>query len=316
MAKILVTGGAGFVGSHLCAALLRAGHEPVVVDDLSNGRLENIAGGIESLIADVSSEEWMSVLSGRRWDAVVHCAAQASNALSFRDPEHDYRANQLTTWRVLQFCRQEGIRRLLFTSSMSVYGEPPVLPTSPEEVARPLTYYAAHKAVAESYIRYETNLDWTIFRLYTTYGMGQNLANLNQGLVKIYLGYVLRGEPVRVHGSGDRVRDIVHVSDVVRAIMLALPARASFGRCYNLGSGSTLTVAQIIAKILACAGKPDDYPVHYLPADTGDPHKTHADVSAATRDFGWLPEVSPDVGIEMTVQQHLEAQEQAGGGAR
>jgi UDP-glucose 4-epimerase len=313
MANILVTGGAGFVGSHLCAALTAEGHTAVVIDDLSNGRRENIAPGTEAVIADLSEVEWMTSLSGRGFDAVVHCAAQASNALSFRDPEHDYRANQLATWRVLQFCRQEGIRRLIFTSSMSVYGEPTVLPTPSDEVPRPLSYYAAHKAVAESYVRYAPDLDWTIFRLYTTYGMGQNLANRNQGLVKIYLGYVLRDEPVIVHGPGDRVRDIVHVSDVVRAIKRALPVAASFGRCYNLGSGRTLTVSQIIDRILACAGKPSDYPVHYGPADTGDPHKTHADVTAAARDFGWRPEVTPEAGIELTVQQHLAARAQGSG---
>jgi UDP-glucose 4-epimerase len=316
MANILVTGGAGFVGSHLCAALTAAGHTAVVIDDLSNGRRENIAAGTEAVIADLSEPGWMSTLRGRTFDAVLHCAAQASNALSFRDPELDYRANQLATWRVLQFCRDEGIRRLIFTSSMSVYGEPPVLPTPSDEVPRPLTYYAAHKAVAESYVRYARDLDWTIFRLYTTYGMGQNLANLNQGLVKIYLGYVLRGEPVTVHGSGERVRDIVHVSDVVRAIMLALPAPASFGRCYNLGSGQTLTVSQIIGRILAAAGKPADYPVVYGPADIGDPRKTHADVSAAARDFGWRPEVSPEAGIDMTVGQHLAARSASEGGAQ
>lgn len=305
MSKVLVTGGAGFLGSHLCAALRDDGHEPVAIDDLSNGRRENLGDGVALHVADLAEREWMSTLSAQRFDSVIHCAAQSSNALSFRDPEGDLRANQVATLRVLEYCRQERIRRLVFTSSMSVYGDPPVIPTSSSEIPRPMTYYAAHKAASEAYIRLCRDLDWTIFRLYTTYGFGQNLSNLNQGLVKIFLGFVLRGESVQVHGSGDRLRDIVHVSDVVRAIMMALHERRSFGGTYNLGSGHPLRVSQIIDRIIECAGKPRDYPVEYQAADVGDPHRTHADVSAARSDFGWEPTVMPLEGIAMTVRRHL-----------
>lgn len=306
MRTILVTGGAGFVGSHLCKALAAKGFSTVAVDDLSNGRRENLSEDTELLVEDLSEHGWMESLKHRRLDAVIHCAAQASNAISFQDPQLDYRANQLATWRVLQFCQRKGIRRLLFTSSMSVYGEPGRLPTPPSEAPRPLTFYAAHKAAAESYIRLTPNIDWTIFRLYTTYGMGQNLSNVSQGLVKIFLGFVLRNQTVKIHGSGDRVRDIVHVSDVVRAIMQALPTPNSYGRCYNIGSGTTLTVSDIIRRILSEAGKMPDYPVEYGAPDIGDPHRTHADISAAMRDFGWQPEIMPDAGIKLTVRQHLE----------
>ncbi len=305
MANILVTGGAGFLGSQLCAALLADGYHPIAIDDLSNGRRENVPDGVPLLVADLSAAAWVELIAGQRIDAVVHCAAQSSNAISFRDPEADLLANQLATLRVLQYCAAASVRRLIFTSSMSVYGNPPSFPTPSEEVPRPLTYYAAHKAASESYVRMQRDLDWTIFRLYTTYGFGQNMSNLNQGLVKIFLGFVLRGEAVSVHGSGDRLRDIVHVSDVVRAIMMSLNAPASFGRTYNLGSGRPMRVREIIGKILECAGKPADYPVVYGAADPGDPDRTHADVSAALRDFGWAPSVLPEVGIAETVRRHM-----------
>lgn len=305
MSKVLVTGGAGFLGSHLCVALRADGHEPVAIDDLSNGRRENLEDGIALHVADLSNSKWISELSGDSFDAVIHCSAQSSNAQSFRDPEADLRANQLATLRVLEYCQQNKIRRLIFTSSMSVYGDPPVIPTPSSEIPRPMTYYAAHKAASETYIQLWRDLDWTIFRLYTTYGYGQNLLNLNQGLVKIFLGFVLRGEPVQVHGSGDRLRDIVHVSDVVRAIMMSLHEPCSFRGTYNLGSGHPLRVSEIIARIIECAEQPRDYPIVYQAADIGDPHRTHADITAARTDFGWEPTVMPMDGIAMTVRQHL-----------
>jgi UDP-glucose 4-epimerase len=305
MARVLVTGGAGFVGSHLCAALRARGDEAVAIDDLSNGKRSNLGADVPLEVFDLAERGWMSALGGRRLDAVIHCAAQSSNALSFRDPMSDLRANQLATLNVLEFCRVESIRRLVFTSSMSVYGNPPSLPTPPEEFPRPLTYYALHKAASEGYIKLARDLDWTIFRLYTTYGFGQNLSNLNQGLVKIFLGFVLRGEPVRVRGRGDRLRDIIHVSYVVDAVMRSLTAPRSFGQTYNLGSGSPVRVSEIIGCILESAEKPADYPVVYEAGDVGDPDRTHADISLACRDLGWFPAVRPSEGIRMTVRQHV-----------
>lgn len=307
MATLLVTGGAGFLGSHLCAALVARGDTPVAIDDLSNGYRENVPDGVELLVADLADASWIERVGGRKFDGVVHCAAQASNALSFRDPERDYRANQLATWNVLRFCERAEVRRLIFTSSMSVYGEPSRLPTPEDEPGRPATYYALHKMAAEQYIRFARGLDATIFRLYTTYGVGQNLANREQGLIKIYLGYVLRGEPMLVHGSGSRMRDVVHVSDVVDAILRSLHEPRTFGKCYNLGTGRSLSVADIIARIVAAADRPPTYPVRYTDADPGDPRFTHADISAARRDFGWEPKVRPEDGIRETVRRYISA---------
>lgn len=305
MATVLVTGGAGFVGAHLCAALAARGDTAIALDDLSNGLKDNVPADVDLVVADLADDAWIDSMTGRNIDAVIHCAAQSSNAISFQNPQRDYRANQLATWQVLQFCKRASVRRLLFTSSMSVYGEPSRLPTPEDEPPRPATYYAVHKMAAEAYVRFSREVDATIFRLYTTYGAGQNLANRNQGLVKIYLTYVLRNEPMVVHGSGSRLRDIVHVSDVVNALVGALDERATYGKTYNLGTGKPLKVEEIIAAILRHAGQPSTYPVSYEAPDNGDPHRTHADISAARRDFGWAPLVDPAEGIERTVRHYL-----------
>jgi UDP-glucose 4-epimerase len=305
MKSILVTGGAGFVGSHVCRALLKKEFSVVTIDNLSNGIKSNVPKDVVLIEADLSKDAWFDLLDIYKFDAVIHCAAQASNAMSFEDPEQDCSSNQISTWNVINFCKKKSIKRLIFTSTMSVYGEPSKTPTPISEPPMPLSYYAAHKAVAETYLKLSSGINWTIFRLYTTYGSGQNLANLNQGLVKIYLGFILRGEPITVRGSGERLRDIIHVSDVVQAIIQSLENIKTYKQTYNLGSGITKKVSEIIKLLLNTAGKGADYPIVYEKGDVGDPHITHADITNATHDFGWQPLVTPDDGIALTVRQYL-----------
>jgi UDP-glucose 4-epimerase len=305
MKSILVTGGAGFVGSHLCRALLEKEFYVVAIDDLSNSIRGNVPKNVVLVEADLSKDTWFGFLDIYNFDAVIHCAAQASNAISFEDPKQDWNSNQVSTWNVINFCKKRSINRLIFTSTMSVYGEPRKVPTPVSELPMPLTYYAAHKAIAETYLKLSSGINWTIFRLYTTYGSGQNLANLNQGLVKIYLGFILRGEPIAVRGSGERLRDIIHVSDVVQAIIQSLENSRTYNQIYNLGSGITKKVSEIIKLLINAAGKNADYPIVYEKGDVGDPHITHADIKNATYDFGWQPSVTPDDGIALTVKQYL-----------
>ena len=306
MKSILVTGGAGFVGSHLCRALLGKGFSIVAIDNLSNGIRSNVHSDVVLLEEDLSKDTWHSLLDAYIFDAVIHCAAQASNAMSFEDPEQDWKSNQISTWNVINFCKKKSIKRLIFTSTMSIYGEPCKIPTPVSEPPTPLTYYAAHKAVAETYLKLSSGINWTVFRLYTTYGSGQNLANLNQGLIKIYLGFILRDEPITVRGSGERLRDIIHVSDVVQAIILSLENAKTYKQTYNLGSGTTKKVSEIIELLLKAAGKDTNYPVVYERGDLGDPRTTYADIKNATDDFGWRPLVMPDDGIALTVKQYLD----------
>lgn len=308
---VLVTGGAGFVGSHLCAELARQGHAPVAVDDLSNGDLRNVPAGVPFIRADLGEASQLKALDKYDFRAVYHLAAQSSNALSFRDPRADLIANQLATLNLLQYCEARELRRLVFTSSMSAYGQPAQIPTTESAPCRPGSFYGVHKLASELYLRAWADthdLSWTVFRLYTTYGHGQNLSNTQQGLIKIYLGFVLREEPILVCGSLDRLRDCVHVSDVVEALMRALDAPQTAGRIYNVATGWPLTVRRIIDFILDEAGHdPATYPIVTGPADSGDPHVTHGDISALTADLGWAPRIPLEDGIRLTVRQYLEA---------
>jgi nucleoside-diphosphate-sugar epimerase len=302
---ILVTGGAGFVGSNLCTALSSKGHHVIAIDDLSNSRSAPNLSNFEFLKSDISSATWMNDLSEHHIDTVFHLAAQSSNATSFRNPKDDLQRNQVATQNVIEFCQRRGIRRLIFTSSMSVYGETSQFPTPVTERTRPATYYAIHKDASEKYISLQNELNWTIFRLYTTYGFGQNLENLEQGLVKIFLGFILREEKITVHGSLDRVRDIIHVDDVVSALVLALENEKSYGKTYNLGTGHTMTVRQILEELLRLTGKSLTYPIEVCDGDRGDPSGTHADVSQTITDLEWTPHISPQAGLKRTVEGYL-----------
>ena len=306
--SILVTGGVGFVGGYLCRALLKMGHSVTVVDDFSNGRKENIAPGVKLFDLDITSDMFFKDMAPFSFDIVIHCAAQASNALSFLDPHRDFEVNQLGTLRVLELCVEKGIKRFIFTSSMSVYGQAKTIPTKENEACFPDAYYAVHKLASEHYIRIygqEHGLHCTIFRLYTTYGIGQNLDNINQGLLSIFLSYIVNNKPLIVKGSKDRTRDIIHVNDVVNAIILSLSNDKSIGKIYNMGTGLYLRIEEIIELLTTGMGyKSGEYPVIYENSTQGDPFNTLADNSLAREELSWEPKISPTDGIKLTIEAY------------
>ena len=305
MANILVTGGAGFVGSNLVNRLLHENHEVSIVDNFSNGLRTNVPNQAKLYEYDLGDKAWISSMANTKFDIVIHCAAQSSNATSFKNPHRDLNDNLLSTLNIIEFCNAMSIKRIIFTSSMSVYGNTSNFPTKSSTSPLPETFYALHKATSEKYFHYNPHLNWTIFRLYTTYGAGQNLANREQGLVKIFLKYILDNEPVQIHGSGERIRDIIHVNDVVEAIVLSLNNQVTFGKTYNLGTGQTILVSEIIAQIYSNLGIQDPLPSIYGSPDIGDPFKTHADISDINLDLNWKPRITPEQGISLTTSNYL-----------
>lgn len=315
MAKknILVTGGAGFVGGILTSRLIKDGYGVVVVDDLSNGKRSNVPERAEFIAMNLAEEGGYVMLAEYNFEAVIHCAAQSSNAISFENPKADLMSNQLATLNLLDFCRNKKIKRIIFTSSMSAYGRAKIYPTPEDEPCYPDSFYAVHKLASEHYVRIyaqEHDLKTTVFRLYTTYGYGQNLENTQQGLLSIYLSYLLKKIPLVVKGSGDRVRDIVYVEDVVDAICLSLNNVKTYGKTYNLGTGDCVSIDEIIYDLLSGLGyDPATYPVVWEGSTPGDPPKTQALMDAIATDTGWRPRVTPKEGIRRTLEIFLNAAE-------
>lgn len=296
------------MGSHLCAALHQHGDDVVALDDLSNGRAKNVPEGVRLVQRDLSEKHFAADLKGWRPDVVLHCAAQSSNALSFKNPSRDLQVNQYGALNLLEWCCEQGVPRFIFTSSMSVYGQAARLPTPEIEPCLPDSFYAVHKLASEHYVRIfaqEHGLATTVFRLYTTYGQGQNLENRDQGLISIYLSYILRGERLLVRGAKDRRRDIIHVKDVTKAIVDSIDRPATYGKIYNLGTGRWLTVSEIVSLLISLAcHDPGTYPVEWGSATAGDPHATLADIQRLIADLGWRPAISAEEGLKETVASH------------
>jgi len=305
---VLVTGGAGFVGSELSTRLIAEGYKVTIIDDLSNGKQENIPAGAEFHKLDISDSSSLDSIPQYPYKIIFHVAAQASNAISWQHPTRDLMVNQLGTYNILEFCVKRGITRVIFTSSMSAYGLTEILPTSESIEMKPDTFYAVHKLASEHYFRIfskEHGIDYTIFRLYTTFGHGQNLDNVNQGLLSIYLSYIVNKKPLIIKGSKNRTRDIIHVNDVVEAIILSLSNDISFNKVYNLGSGQHLTIEEIIELLTTGMGyESGEYPVKYENSTQGDPFDTLANISSVKNELNWYPKISPQKGIELTLESY------------
>jgi len=307
--RVLVTGGAGFIGSHLAGALLAAGHEVVVFDNESTGQRKHVAEQSEYIVGDVARRDDLERAFTRDLDAVFHVAGQVSLIQSFTDPVRDLRTNVEGTINALQLCLKHRVRRLLYASSMTVYGTTDALPTMEDAPCRPISYYGITKYAAERYVhttadRVDLEFDFhaTSFRMYNVYGPRQALDNPYQGVLGIFLGNVLSGEPLTIFGDGGQSRDFIYISDVVDAWLAALTRPAAYGRVFNLGSGQRLPIAELAKQVLSLGdGRRTRGRIERAPARPGEQRHVQADTTAARAAFGWEPRVPFAVGLSETV---------------
>lgn len=295
---ILVTGGAGFIGAALARDLILRGNEVVVADNLSTGYLENIPKDAIFVEMDISDPSHYDRLPDLKFDAILHLAAQSSGEASFRDPWYDFNSHATATFLLLEYCRKKGIDRFIYGSSMSVYGNPEYLPVDERHRVQPKTYYASGKLAAEAYVGLFSTLgvNTTVFRMFSVYGPNQNLANKMQGMVSIYLSFILEKIPITVKGSKERFRDFIYIDDVVNAWLTALDNPASFGKTYNLGGGRKTTVGELLSLMTECAGNPE-YPVEFASETPGDQFGLYANTASLERDIRWKPSTDLRTGL-------------------
>ncbi len=306
--KVLVTGGAGFIGSHLTEGILGARHRVVVIDNESTGRRENVPGGATFIRGDVANLKELEVAFEGGVDAVCHIAGQVSIIRSFTDPVADLRTNVQGTINVIQLCLKHKVPRLLYASSMTNYGQTEVLPIPETHPCEPTSYYGITKFAAERYVHTtasRVDLDFgfhvTSFRMYNVYGPRQALDNPYQGVLGIFLGNLLRNEPITIYGDGEQSRDFIYISDVVRAWVTALDNEAAFGRIFNIGSGRRLTINQLADAVLdAFQQSRSTWEVRYFPARPGEQRHVEADVRRAASAMGWKPAISFEEGLAKT----------------
>ncbi len=301
--KTLITGGAGFIGSHIAVRCIRNGDHVTIIDDLSTGNAANVPEGADFVEGDLSKKRTVDTLfAEKRFDCVLHLAAQSSGEVSDERPDLDLKVNTLGTLLLLRACMKRGVPRFLYASSMAVYGNPATVPVTEDMPPAPLSFYGISKMASEQYIRHfsEKGLRTTVFRMFSVYGPGQDLANLKQGMVSIFLAYLLRNEPVLVKGSKDRFRDFIYIDDVVDAWVAAIPCRETFGKTYNLASGKKTFVHELVKAEIAALGRdPATCPVRYEGSTPADQFGLYADTRRIRKDLDWKPRYSLTEGLKI-----------------
>lgn len=299
MPRYLITGGAGFIGSAIARRLLQAGQQVDIVDNLSTGLRSNVPAAARFIEADLASPATVEQLPREPYAAIFHLAAQSSGAVAQQGPYEDFQVNAGATLLLARWCLERNVRRFLYASSMTVYGDGNRRPVDEAAVCRPIGYYGAAKLTSETYLQVAAlqGLNPTVLRLYNVYGPGQNLANLRQGMASIYLAYLLTGGPVPVTGSLDRYRDFVHIDDVVDAFIAAAAIETLPFAVYNVGSGRSTTVRELLRLLVAALGLPDDHPIDEQPGQGGDVFGSVACIDRIRRDLDWQPKVPLAAGL-------------------
>ena len=302
MAKILVTGGAGFIGSHVADLFISKGYEVVIVDDLSTGRASNLHPDAKFYQMDIRDPKLREVFEQERPDYVSHHAAQMDVRRSVAEPLFDADVNILGSINMIECAREFSVRHFVYISSGgAAYGEPQSLPCDEAHPINPICQYGASKHTVEHYLyMYHANysLDYTVLRYANVFGARQD-PHGEAGVVAIFTGRMLAGERVTVNGDGEQTRDFVYVEDCARANYLAVTTSHAPG-IYNIGCGCPTSINEIFTSLAKITNY--SYPVQYAPAKVGETRHIYLDASKARRELGWAPAINLEDGLERTVE--------------
>jgi UDP-glucose 4-epimerase len=301
--KILVTGGAGFIGSHIVDALVKGGHEVAVVDDLSMGKREQVHPSARFYRVDIRDRQALEeVFRTERPEVVNHHAAQADLRRSMSEPSFDASVNIVGSLNLLEFSLTHKVRKFInISSGGAVYGEPQRLPVNERHPIHPASVYGVSKYAVEQYLRLFDGfgLDYTILRYANVYGPRQNPAG-EAGVVAIFSRQMLAGERPTIFGDGTKTRDYVYVDDIVGANLLAMAEkRASSGRSYNVGLGREVSDRQIFELVRKAVGATVE-PI-LASKRPGEIDRICLDASLAKSELGWEPTIFLEEGISRTV---------------
>ncbi len=300
MSDYLITGAAGFIGSHLAKKLADEGNRITVIDNLSTGNMANILWKGEFIEGDDFNPKVIQKLNNKKFDAIFHIAGQSSGEISFENPIYDLNCNAASTLILLDYAKRTGCKRFVYASSMSVYGdENKGSVNEVNGVLKPKSFYAVGKIASEHYMRIysQYGIRSTALRFNNTYGSGQNMENLKQGMVSIFLAQAVKKHHIIVKGDKNRFRDFVHVDDTVRAIIMAAngnePELYNF---YNVATNKKTTCEELIGVMKKYL--PFEISVEYTGNTPGDQYGIYCDYSKIENALGWKPEISLDMGIK------------------
>jgi UDP-glucose 4-epimerase len=308
--RVLVTGGAGFIGSHVVDAFIDAGHEVAVVDNLTGGRESNLNPKARFYKVDIRSTDLADVFAREKPEIVDHHAAQMDVRKSVADPLFDADVNVLGSLKLLELARTHGTKKVIYISTGgAVFGEPIYLPCDEDHPIDPICHYGVSKHIVEHYLhvyRYLYGLEYVVLRYPNVYGPRQN-PHGEAGVVAIFTGRMLAGEPVTIFGSGEQARDFVYVRDCAQANVLA--ANSPKTAIYNLGSGEGTSVNLLFSQLSHIIEY--SQAAQYGPARAGETSKIYLDSQRAQADLGWKMTVDLKQGLSETVE-YFRTQERKG----
>jgi len=313
MAAYVVTGGAGFIGSHIVEELLYRNETVRVIDNFSTGKRENLEPfkkRAEIIEADISdSKNLADALKGV--DYVIHQAAIPSVPKSMLDPVKSHQANVDGTLKLLVACRDAGVKRVVYASSSSLYGDSPTLPKHEGMMPKPLSPYGGQKLFAEMYCQVFTRaygLETVSLRYFNVFGPRQDATSQYSGVLALFIPAVLEGRRPTIYGDGEQSRDFTYVKNVVHGNLLACKAPGVAGQVFNVACGDRISVNSMLQQINKITGK--DIAPLYADARAGDIKHSQADISRAKEELGYEPKVSFEEGLRHTIEwyrEHLNA---------
>jgi UDP-glucose 4-epimerase len=292
----LVTGGAGFIGSHLAKKLIDEGAIVTVIDNLSTGYECNIPSNCDFINLDLTDSDFLKKMP-ESISHVFHLAAQSSGEISYENPSYDLKINAMSTLELLKWSLEQKVEKFLYTSSMNVYGNVEDKPITEQQIVAPESFYAVGKVASENYLKifFDIGLNTTVLRLFNVYGPGQNLENLKQGMLSIYIAYILKNEPIIVKGSLNRFRDFVYIDDVISSILSAINYNSQFD-IFNICTGIRTTVNEALDSILKVFKK-KDYRIYENDGTPRDQFGIYGDNRKAKSLLNWQNKTSLEKGL-------------------
>ncbi|MCB9638731.1 MAG: NAD-dependent epimerase/dehydratase family protein [Myxococcales bacterium] len=308
---VLVTGGAGFIGSHVVEALLERGARVVVLDNFSTGSRENLAPfegrvGFRCIEADITSSLWPALFSVQQdepIDRIIHLAAQTSVPRSLAKPIEDIQVNQVATLQLLEFARGAGVKKVVFASSAATYGDLEAEQTREDMPTVPLSPYGLNKLTSEGWLRtYALHfaVPTASLRFFNVFGPRQDPRSPYSGVISLFLQRALLGQDLLVFGDGRQTRDFVFVDDIVQALLLACFGPVSKGEAINVGTGRAITITRLVELVMSLCESQSR--LHYADARAGEIKHSCADISLARHLLGYQPTIGVEEGLARTLQ--------------
>jgi len=288
----LVTGAAGFIGSALAQKIINIGHNVVSIDNLSTGNESNIPKGVDFIKGDCQSVEIINKLKNYKFEAIFHIAGQSSGEISFEDPVYDLQTNTQSTLLLLKICKEIGCSNFIYASTMSVYGDHDNLPVSENDICKPKSFYAVGKLASENYLKLysEKDLKTTALRLFNVYGPGQNLTNMKQGMVSIFLSMALKNKQIKVKGDPNRFRDFIYIDDLVDGIWKSVNRNGLNFEVINLCSGTKTKVKEVVENISNNISY--NIEVDYIEGTPGDQFGIYGCADYANKIIDWKSKIN------------------------